>query len=836
MQQNPRSGRYAPAQNAVPAATVASGVRYPDVYELHRTQALLDAEQIGHQIRFTTAGQLQFAVAIWSDTLIRFRYDFQTVGPDLPYGLAQESPDPAVAFSLHENDTQFVIQTSTLEIVIQRLDGQVEIRDRVDHELVFRQSAPLTARETLMKGLEQLHLELSIHPEERFYGLGDKPTLDNLRGHYYENWCTDSFAYQKDWGTLYRTIPFFYGLRRGKAYGFYLNNSWRSHFDFDTQEQNQLHIWTEGGPFDFFFLYGPSMQTVAQQYHHLTGVPELPPLWALGFHQCRWSYFPDSRVREIAQTFRALAIPCDAIYLDIDYMDGYRCFTWNEHHFPDPKQLIDELRAAGFQTVVMIDPGIRIDPDYFVYRDGMESDVFCRRSSGDLMTGPVWPPHCVWPDYTNPAVRQWWGALYQDLYLKDGVSGFWNDMNEPAVFKIDHSTFPDAVNHHFEGQGSDHRKAHNIYGQQMSRATYDGLKLLKPNKRPFLLCRASFSGGQRYAALWTGDNIASWEHLRIANVQCQRLSISGFSLVGTDIGGFSEHPTGELLVRWLQLGIFHPVFRIHSMGNNTDGAAEVDAKRIQADEARYRLDQEPWAFGAPYTDQARRAIEFRYELLPYLYTAFREHIQTGVPLLQSLVFYDQTDPECQRRQQEFLCGPDLLVSPITRPNPKFHPTYLPKGNWYDFHTGQARTGGRSIRVSAVPDLIPLFVRAGAIIPLFPARAHTGLLPANTLHLRAYVADKGEGSFYWDTGDGYAYLEGEFIELRLEQQLQDRSWQLRIQREGNYAPAIDEIALKVYGLPFAPKSVQADGNALDWNQELHALELRVPFTTGTIAIR
>jgi alpha-glucosidase len=272
-------------------------------------------------------------------------------------------------------------------------------------------------------------------------------------------------------------------------------------------------FWAEGGEMNYYFLYGPSLPQVSRAYARLTGTHELPPLWALGYHQCRWSYYPHSRVMEIADTFRELEIPCDAIYLDIDYMDGYRCFTWNREHFPDPKGLIDELRSKGFQTVLMIDPGIKEDPDYAVYQDGLEKNAFLRSPDGELAKGPVWPGFCAFPDFTDPEVRHWWGDLYTDLYQNLGVAGFWNDMNEPAVFHVHHKTLPDHVLHHYEGLLASHRKAHNIYGQQMNRASWEGFRRLQPEKRPYLLTRASYSGGQRFAAVWTGDNFSDWESL-----------------------------------------------------------------------------------------------------------------------------------------------------------------------------------------------------------------------------------------------------------------------------------------------------------------------------------
>ena len=276
----------------------------------------------------------------------------------------------------------------------------------------------------------------------------------NLRGQRLENWCTDAFGFSKEADPLYRSIPFYYGLHQDKAYGIFFHNSYRSFFDFGKTEADVCAFSAQGGEMDYFFIYGPQLLEVAQQYHELSGKPELPPLWALGYHQCRWSYYPESRVRELADSFRENQIPCDAIYLDIDYMDGYRCFTWNKDYFPKPGKMMKALQKQGFQTVVMIDPGIRVDPDYHVYAEGMEKEVFCRRTNGELMEGPVWPPNCVFPDYTSAAVREWWGNLYKELYKKQGVSGFWNDMNEPAVFKINHKTFPNEVIHDYDGHKS----------------------------------------------------------------------------------------------------------------------------------------------------------------------------------------------------------------------------------------------------------------------------------------------------------------------------------------------------------------------------------------------
>ncbi|NIT58211.1 MAG: hypothetical protein GWN00_18865, partial [Aliifodinibius sp.] len=370
-----------------------------------------------------------------------------------------------------------------------------------DGTLLCQDAKPFRRKDSIMKGVTEVKVTKEAPDDTHYFGLGDKITDDGtLRGHSFENWNTDAYAYELDEhrDPLYRSIPFYQALNNdGNAYGIFLDNTYRSHFDFDSKNKKTCTISADGGCMNYYFIYGPKLTTVSERYAMLTGTPELPPLWGLGYHQCRWSYYPEERVRELAQAFRDKEIPCDAIYLDIDYMDDYRVFTWDNDRFPDPKKLINDLKEEGFETIVMIDPGIKMDGDYHVYQQGLENDYFCKRPDGELMIGPVWPPKTVFPDYTNPEVRQWWGDLYEDLLADKGVSGIWNDMNEPAVFEVKAKTFPDNIRHHFDGHSASHKKAHNIYGMQMARASYDGIKKHLKSNRPFLLTRANFSGGQR---------------------------------------------------------------------------------------------------------------------------------------------------------------------------------------------------------------------------------------------------------------------------------------------------------------------------------------------------
>ena len=829
---------YAPPPNVVSAADTVNTLRYDDVYYDQEVGRITSVEREGTQaFRLQSAGEVRLRIEVWSDAVLRFFYAYGKEAEDFSYARAPQAAPLGATVDWTEEADQYTLTTKLLRVRIDRASAAVQITDHAG-QVLHDYAAPFYGRFTLMQGLDQMRLQFRTDRQEGFYGLGDKAWDTDLQGRYLDNWCSDSFAYGRERDALYRAIPFFYGLREGQAYGVFLDNTYRSHFDFNSQADDLVTVWTDGGEFDYYFIYGPELDTVARHYVRLTGLPELPPLWAMGYHQCRWSYYPESRVKELAATFREKQIPCDALYLDIDYMDGYRCFTWNREYFPDPKRMIRELREDGFHTVVMIDPGIKVDEDYAVYTSGVEQDVFCRRSTGEPMVGPVWPPECVWPDYTNPEVRDWWGEQYHELYVDQGVSGFWNDMNEPAMFKVNALTFPLDVRHDYDGLTGDHKKAHNIYGMQMTRATFEGLKRLQPAKRPFLLARASFSGGQRFASLWTGDNIASWEHLAIANRQCLRLAISGYSFVGTDIGGFVDDPTPELLTRWLQLSVFHPLMRVHSMGNNTDGAAEAESEDVKKAEQENRQDQEPWVHGEEHTRRNRLAIEMRYQLLPYLYTAFQHHVTDGQPVLRNLFFYDQHDPQCRKFGDQFLAGQDLLVCPVVKPDVKSLAVYLPRGDWYDFWTGKHYGGQQKLRVRVRPDRLPIFARAGAVLPTIEAVQHTAAIQQlDTLNLSLFLADEGQGSLYWDAGEGYGYQVEQYTRRQYRMQRDGKAVTLTQATSGQFNTSFQYANIRLVGLTHAPGRVTVDGkllpHALQFDRRTASVVVPLNFTTVTI---
>ncbi|MGY8916281.1 MAG: glycoside hydrolase family 31 protein, partial [Flavobacteriales bacterium] len=606
-----------------------------------------------------------------------------------------------------------------------------------------------------------------------------------LQGKRVTNWAMDQYAFAKDQDPLYKAIPFYVGLHNSKAYGIFFDNSFGTTFDFAHERRNITSFWADGGEMNYYFFYGPKITNVVKAYTDLTGKPELPPLWVLGFHQSKWSYFPESRVMEIATKFRDLKIPCDAIYLDIDYMEGFRCFTWNKNYFPEPKRMVKELSDKGFKTVAIIDPGIKVDKDYWVYQEGMENDYFCKRGDGPYMRGKVWPGECNFPDFTNPDVREWWAGLYKELIADIGVKGVWNDMNEPAVMEVPTKTFPLDVRHDYDGNPCSHRKAHNVYGTQMARATYEGVKKYTYPKRPFVITRSAFSGAQRYTSTWTGDNVATWEHLWIANVQVQRMCMSGMSFVGSDIGGFAEQPNGELFARWIQMGVFHPFCRVHSSGDHGD--------------------QEPWSFDNEVTDIVRKFIELRYQLLPYIYTMYWKYCKEGTPMIQSLVYFDQEDHQTHFRTDEFIFGEQILVCPVQEPNAQGRRMYIPKGKWYNYWTDEVVLGGKEKWVVADIDKVPLFIKEGALIPKYPVQQYVGELVVKELILDVYFKKGIEDSTVYEDGqDGFDYKKGRYSVRNFK--LRGKDDQLIIQqfKDGTFITSYDTIKLKFHGLPFKIK--------------------------------
>jgi alpha-glucosidase len=602
---------------------------------------------------------------------------------------------------------------------------------------------------------------------ETYYGLGEKAGATLSRDtQQFVMWNTDTYGYPRGLDPIYQSIGFYIALRHfkqspvltadgstsarphGHAYGLFLDNTSRTYFDMGKTDPARVTFGAASGELNYYVFTGGrerAPKAVLRDYTGLTGRTPLPPLWALGNQQSRWSYYPEARVREVARGFRESRIPADVIYLDIDYMEGFRVFTWNRERFPDPAKMISNLRAEGFRVVLIIDPGIKVDPEYHAYKSGQAGGHFVKTARGEELHATVWPGVCAFPDYTDARAREWFGSLYRQ-HLDEGVAGFWNDMNEPGVFLSDETPKPDVYHHPMktfpldarhagDGAPDTHARYHNVYGMQMARSTFEGLRRLRPDERPFVLTRAGYAGVQRYSAVWTGDNVASWDHLRLSIPMLLNLGVSGVPLVGADVGGFSGNPSPELYARWLQAAALTPFLRSHSEAGSNP--------------------HEPYSYGDELTKVNRASVELRYRLLPYLYTLFREHTETGAPVMRPLWYEYPNDQRTYTVEDQYLVGRDLLVAPVVRESARKRGVYFPAGDdWVDWWTGKRYEGGRDAEVEAPLDRLPLFARVGSAVPTIPVIQHTGERTKVSLTLVVVPGKDGESRVYQDEGDGY----------------------------------------------------------------------------------
>lgn len=569
---------------------------------------------------------------------------------------------------------------------------------------------------------------------DAIYGLGDKPGCLNKRGYSYVNWNTDDPAPHVDsFKSLYKSIPFFIVLGDAYCYGIFADNTYKTTFDFGYENTDYYFVEHEKGELDYYFMPGNDMAEVVGLYTSLTGTTPLYQRWIYGSHQSRWGYYTQDEVLDIADKFRELDIPCDVIHMDIDYMNGYRVFTFDDKKFPDVKGLSEKLADRGVKLISIIDPGVKKDEDYFMYKEGMEMDAFAHDTDGSVYENAVWPGTSVFPDFTKQSVRSWWGDKTKIL-LEHGISGIWNDMNEPASFN---GPLPDDVQFEYGA----HEKVHNIYGHFMAKATYEGLAKNDGGKRPFVLTRAAYAGSQKYCGGWTGDNHSIWAHIALSLEQVCNLSVSGLAMCGSDIGGFGSDTTPELLVRFYEAAVFVPFFRNHSaMGTRR---------------------QEPWQFDETTIDAVRKTVKLRYRFIPYIYDLAHECEKTGAPIVRPLVYEYPADKHVRNICDEYMLGSFVLVAPVIAPGKEAREVYLPDGDWYDYYTGEKYSGGRYILADAPLDKVPVFIKAGAIIPVADGEiCSTEDITEDKISILTYP---GKGSFvhYQDDNETFAYRDGAY---------------------------------------------------------------------------
>ena len=751
------------------------------------------------------AGTASMRITALRDDVLRVRL---TAGDSFPEDASWAVLPAARTARVDVSPTPTGFRTSQLQVVVERSPLRLLIEDGGGN--ILSEDAPGLATEfrgTRTPQGQPFHIYKTLHADEHIFGLGDKTGPLDRRGEVFADWNTDSFAFQESTDPIYKSIPYYLGETGGRYYGFFLDNTWRAVFDFGKTERNTTSISADGGPIDYYFLAGPKPAHVIESYAWLTGLPPLPPLWSLGFQQSRFTYAPAARLQGIANRLRADKIPADALWLDIDLQDQYRPFTIDPRAFPDMPKLLAGLRAQHFHVIAITDLHIAVVPHgYQPYTTGSEpvfggSDAFVKAAGGNDYVGKVWPGDAVFPDLTDDAVRKWFGTNYKQ-FVRDGFSGFWDDMNEPSVFSEPTKTMPLDNVHRIQGDGfaprtATHAEIHNVFGMENARATYEALQTLEPNERPYVMARASYAGGQRYGATWTGDNSSTWNHLKLSSTMLLNLGLSGFTFAGADVGGFAGSPSPDLLTKWVEIAAFQPIDRDHS-----------DKKG---------RDQEIWVDGPEAEAVRRRFIETRYRLLPYFYTLAEEASRTGLPLMRPLFleFPDvlpMGDPVdvSGMSGQEFLLGPDLLLAPApTLEKVDRYRPYLPGPGWFDFWTGRpTETDGSSTPThSAEPALItpaldrlPVYIRPGSIIPMQALVQSTDETPRGPLEIHVYPAPgRCEGSLYTDDGHSLAYKSGDYLRQKFSCTVTQGSLAVTIDaREGSYRPWWTQQEIVIHG--------------------------------------
>lgn len=636
-----------------------------------------------------------------------------------------ESPALSTAFQINDTKEQLVFSSEEGSLVLDKSNSGICFKDpkglllSEDHAVVGA---------SRVEGRMYLHKKLQ--PYERFIGLGEKGGPLDRRNRAFTNWNTDQFGYGVDSDPLYASIPFFIGIHSGgKAYGLYLNNPAKSSFNFGASNNEFMSICAETGSLDYFLFTGNPLEIV-QKYTRLTGLPSLPPKWSMGLQQCRYSYYPQREVLRIVEQYRDRNIPLDVIYLDIHYMQDFKVFTWSKENFPNPDELLAHLNDLGVKVVVILDPGIKADPSYPPYQELKAINGELKILNNTEYQAQVWPGWCVFPDFGQKKVRNWWAEKVATL-RKQGITGFWTDMNEIASWG---QSTPELVTSNLEGEVEGHLASRNLYGQLMAQATKEGAKLAKPEERSFVLTRAGFAGIQRHAAVWTGDNSAYDEHLLLGVRLQNSLSMSGVAFCGMDIGGFVGDCSPNLFQRWIQVGCFSPLMRIHGMIDSKPG--------------------EPWAYGERTEAVAKNFISLRYRLLPNLYRAFHLASKAGIPIQQSLaLLWPEKDEVFDYRfHNQYIFAEWFLVAP-NRSDAAFTEVYLPPNTsgWYSFWDGKHYHGNQIIIVASPPEYLPVFIKAGATI-LATQHGRNTSESGNELELHYfYGVENKSNTFYFDDG-------------------------------------------------------------------------------------
>ncbi|MFT3943000.1 MAG: glycoside hydrolase family 31 protein [Ancrocorticia sp.] len=802
-------------------------VRYTQLHSVHETPTGILGELHGEFFR----------IDVIRGDVLRFKISRGGVFDEEPtYAVSADLGELTADFSAEISDERAVVTTSSLVATVGLDPFRVDVH-RTDGTPVF-ETAPrkvavfgTSLSETAGSGTDGFLTYATLNdaftfsrrrnPSDAIFGLGEKTGAGNRSGRDFTLWNVDvlnptasgEFASthtsddprsnnrSTEFDPYYMSIPFFYhrDAATGAMSGSFVDNGYRAAYDFSLRGRFEVHF--SGGQYTEYVFAGPSMQDILEAYTWLTGRMNLPPLWSLGYQQCRWAKYHQDDVLAIADRLRAEAVPCDGLWLDIEYMDGYRVFTWNNELFPDPHAMISELAEDGFTLTTIVDPGVKWDPGYSVYDQAQERDVLCRTEGGDTYIGQVWPGNTAFPDFATEEGRAWWGEL-NAAHVASGIAGIWNDMNEPATGNIS------PLGMLFDKGRASHERYHNQYAMLMAMGTVQGLLKERPNDRTFVLSRAGSPGIQRYAANWMGDNMSNWEHLALSLPMAAGLGVSGQAFVGADIGGFAGSSNPELFARWIQYGALTPFCRNHSVIGQHD--------------------QYPWSFGPAVLDIAREALQLRYRLMPYIYSAFVEAAEFGTPVQRPLILEDQYDGVTADIDDQYLFGPNLLVAPVLEPGATQRSVYLPGGAWYDWHTDEVLGGQRFLAADAPLDRIPLYARAGSVISMWSEAPATtvGYRPEEVeLHVFTPVADGEYESFLQeDDGQSLAATHGAHLRTRFVVARAGDAVTLRAETSGDGFPefARKRFVVVVHDGTDAEKRVTIENAGTGFSLDLGAL--------------
>ena len=669
---------------------------------------------------------------VYSPNIVRVRIDKQKLADDFSYAVISQ-PVPTKVI-INQNDSELNLTTDSLKVNITKKPYRITFTN-LSGEVINQDEQGLSTSWVN----ESVTTYKKMQEGEHFIGLGEKTGPLDRRGNAYTNWNSDTYAYTTNQDPIYSTIPFYIGVHHNVNYGIFMDNTWQSDFNFGASNDRFASFGAKGGEMNYYVIYHKQLADIITSYTNLTGRMKLPPMWSLGYQQNRYSYYPESEVLRIAESLREKQIPADGITLDIHYMDKYKVFSWDANRFPDPSAMTKKLNNMGFKVTLIVDPGIKVEKGYGVYDRGVKEDIFAKYADGSYYTGQVWPGWCHFPDFTDPKGRAWWGTELKK-YAAEGISGIWNDMNEFSTWG---QKAPDNILFNNEGKTAAHPQIHNVYGLEMIRASYEGYKAARDNKRPFILTRSGYAGLQRYAAMWTGDNRAENDHMLLGVRLMNSLGLSGVPFSGMDIGGFTGGASPSLYARWMQIGAFNPYMRNHS-GINSKAS-------------------EPWAYGEEVLEITRNYINLRYKLLPYLYSSFYDATQTGKPIMRSLAIDYTHDDNIYNGlyENQYMFGGSFLVFPFDGVT-NFGKLYFPAGKWYDLYTGQVQQGNQKIGLDLGISKLPVYVKESSIIPMQALIQNTTEKPADTLYVHVYKGDiHNKFVYYEDDGESFGYEKGDF---------------------------------------------------------------------------